>query len=429
MRVIKYMFLWFSVSLFAGDNNQLVILFTNNINGNFENCLCTDHPLGSLEKMKPVIDSLRATKKKILLLDAGDFSSPFGDSLRDKYLYEIGHLMNYDAMAVGDQEFSNGVNFFLQNNASHKLPFISCNLKIDQKQVFPSCIEKQYGNIKVLVISAIFPDVFKFYDENKIKMIDLADPLKTIRDILKEKSADLIILLSHNGLDNDQSLAKQLPEINFIIGAHTQDHLTEPIQVGNTSIFQSGSDGFYLGQIEVQFEAQKIPSFNYHTIPIELGRPNDPEITSIIQKYHFEKNRPVIEKGKYLSPISNDFEIKASENCGKCHKKEYAHWRTTRHAQSFKSIEKNGKTKLLKCLSCHVSGFSRVDGYVNLNITPKLNSVNCTECHYTQSGHISNPQQFKTVEISSETCMRCHDKENDPDFKFETSLKQISHMR
>ncbi len=51
--------------------------------------------------------------------------------------------------------------------------------------------------------------------------------------------ADLFVVLSHQGLEADQKLAKAVPGIHLIVGAHTQSFLQEPIQVGETWIVQA----------------------------------------------------------------------------------------------------------------------------------------------------------------------------------------------
>ncbi len=68
--------------------------------------------------------------KNILFLDAGDILSSIGFAEKDKFVVKAYELMPYDAIALGDQEFSNGMRFF-ENEIKNKLgkKIISANLR------------------------------------------------------------------------------------------------------------------------------------------------------------------------------------------------------------------------------------------------------------------------------------------------------------
>lgn len=88
------------------------------------------------------------------------------------------------------------------------------------------------------------------------------DPIATAKkmvQILKDKEhCDLIICLSHLGLDqirvddvSDKILADQVDGIDIIIGGHSHDYLSNPIEIKNKIIVQTGSKGAYMGKIEI----------------------------------------------------------------------------------------------------------------------------------------------------------------------------------
>jgi len=163
--MIRTIYLLFSLLLISVYGQTTVtILHTNNINSTLENCLCTDHPLGSIEKIKPVVDSIRSQENNVLFVDTGDFFSPFGDQTKDEFALDALKLMSYDFLVPGDQEFSSGIEFFRQNNSKQNLPYISANVSIEGFSDLVGYKVLNFNELKILLISITDPDVFQFYD-------------------------------------------------------------------------------------------------------------------------------------------------------------------------------------------------------------------------------------------------------------------------
>ena len=242
------------------------------------------------------------------------------------------------------------------------------------------------------------------------------------------KISDIVILLSHNGIDADRDIAKTYSGIDVIIGSHTQTVLESPEKVGKTVIVQSGKDGYYVGHLRLSFNNENhLISHEGELVAMDFDFPNDSTVVDMIIDYNRiskERAGSVIER---IIPVPNEFIVASSESCISCHPSEYDHWKSSRHAMSLKTLKDSHKEKSPECLSCHTSGFGRDDGYLNYNITSGLNNVNCTECHFTPAGHIAKPALFVTKGLTEENCIRCHDKINSPDFSFSVYMDKSRH--
>ncbi|NEU30100.1 bifunctional metallophosphatase/5'-nucleotidase [bacterium LRH843] len=81
------------------------------------------------------------------------------------------------------------------------------------------------------------------------------------KDILKlllpkvQKQADIIVLLSHLGLFQDEKIAEEFTGIDVIIGAHTHHVLPEGKRVKNTLLAQTGKHGVFLGKVIVDYDS------------------------------------------------------------------------------------------------------------------------------------------------------------------------------
>jgi len=101
----------FNYNLGYSQEIEITLLHSNSSNGVLENCRCPEHPLGALEKRLALIKEIRKSRDHILLLDSGDLLSSIGNSIKDSLAVKAIDLMDYDAITIGDQEFSNGVDF------------------------------------------------------------------------------------------------------------------------------------------------------------------------------------------------------------------------------------------------------------------------------------------------------------------------------
>lgn len=411
------------LQLFA--QKQLVIFHTNNINGKLENCLCDEQPFGALEKISYIIKKERAKKTPMLVVDAGDFFSPFEGKRKNNLLLEALKILKFDAQSVGDQEFALGPGFFTEQILKTDAPYICANLTIDGKSIVSADKIITRDNIRIAITSVMVEKAFKFYPEASILGIGVSNPEKALDNwlIKTKKKADIHILLSHLGFDDDKKMAAKYPEIDLIISGHTQEVVKDPVKIGNTYLFEAGSDGYYLGNISLSFNKnKKIQSLNYQLIPMALELPNDPEISKLATNYDFYYIEKSLARLGTFPILDDKYIVSDVSACAGCHQKEVKLWEKTAHYKSINKIEEKKKSKVHKCVSCHVSGYGRIDGFVNVNLTKNLGSVNCTECHYTSKEHLKSKDKKSVSKITSSTCVRCHDKENDPDFNFEKSL-------
>ena len=411
-------------------NSEITILYTNNTNGALENCLCPGKAYGSLEKRVHYIRDWYSNNSNTILLDAGDFLSPTRNALKDSIAFRIYEMMPYDAIGLGDQEFFKGVAFINDLIEGSKLPFLSSNIEKPELKQINQQIIIQRDDIKFGILSIIDPGVFLFFPKrvkDEVSFSDFRNTLQSKIDALR-KISDIVILLSHNGIDEDRAIAKTYSGIDVIIGSHTQTVLESPEKVEKTVIVQSGKDGYYVGHLRLSFDNEnRLISHEGELVAMDFDFPNDSTVVEMIIDYNRmskERAGSVIER---IIPVPNEFIVASSESCISCHPSEYDHWKSSRHSMSLKTLKNSHKEKSPECLSCHTSGFGRDDGYLNYNITSGLNNVNCTECHFTPANHIAEPALFLTEGLTEENCVRCHDKVNSPDFSFSVYMDKSRH--
>src|SRR5699024_5993118 len=73
---------------------------------------------------------------------------------------------------------------------------------------------------------------------------------------LSEKT-DVIVLLSHLGISEDQEIARRFPEIDVIIGGHTHHLLRTGEHVNNTVITAAGKHCYHVGEVILTWDHEK----------------------------------------------------------------------------------------------------------------------------------------------------------------------------
>ncbi|MEW6556874.1 MAG: redoxin domain-containing protein [Elusimicrobiota bacterium] len=272
---------------------ELAVFFTNSTNGFFESCDCPTHPYGGIVRRATYLTKQRQKYPLNLLLDSGDILPPYCTDTMAEYLFKCYQLLNYDAVAIGDQELS--YPGFVQNCTNYQLPFISGNINYCEGDMcrfiapHDKIIEKP--NLKIAILSVTDEDVFALYPEELLKKLNILAVKDVLAGFLSENKRgvqfDLLILLSHSGLDIDKKIAEEIPEIDVIVGGHSQTLIDkEPLKIGKTFIVQAGQDGQNIGKLVLKFDiTKKIASYQYEIVPLTKDIPDDPQVRNLINEY------------------------------------------------------------------------------------------------------------------------------------------------
>lgn len=185
-----------------------------------------------LSRTASIVDAIRAEAGNSMLVDNGDFLQ--GNPLGDYIAYERGmkegdkhpiitamNVLGYDVGTLGNHEFNYGLDFLNKVLAGSGFPYVCANLtkgmlasdpKKDELYFKPYVIiEKQIRDgsgtasaIKVGFIGFVPPQVMVWDAKNlegKAQTRDIVDAAKAWVPQMKEEGADIVIALSHSGID------------------------------------------------------------------------------------------------------------------------------------------------------------------------------------------------------------------------------------
>jgi 5'-nucleotidase/UDP-sugar diphosphatase len=272
--------------LYSSETETVTILHTNDIHGSFVPIEIKDRnnnnqlrQLGGVLALQYQVQQIRKANKNVLLLDAGDFMT--GNPICEmEFKGAIGgpmikffNYIGYEGMTPGNHEFDISVKNTKKLIELCQFPVFSANLFTSDGKLFTEEPYQIYskGNLVIGVIGTIVEDLPDYLNKPQKDQV-FARPAAAIIDSLAkilDPLTDLIIVLSHTGLESDNWLAQNLGHhVDVIIGGHSHDRLEQVVKINRKLIVQAGSKLRNLGRLDLTVAADTVKDFNYQLIPL-----------------------------------------------------------------------------------------------------------------------------------------------------------------
>ena len=200
------------------------------------------------------------------------------------------NAMGYDAMTVGLMDSAKGVNVLLQRAREADFAILSCNIVNieDEKPILAPYTVLERDGIRFGILGASESDMIRAPSEG-VRGIKVLDPVASVRKYLPgvQSQSDVVILLSHLGLDEDKTLAQAIPGIDIIVGGRSRKLMRVPERIGETIIVQMGYDGEWLGKLDVTFDSQhRISESSSGIITLGPDIADDRELLALLTSYY-----------------------------------------------------------------------------------------------------------------------------------------------
>jgi S-sulfosulfanyl-L-cysteine sulfohydrolase len=255
--------------------------------------------VGGFAHLKSLVDQLRAERPGALLLDGGDTWQGSATSLwtNAQDMVDAQIKLGVDVMTA-HWEFTYGaerVQEIIENDlANAGLDFVAQNVRDTdfEDPVFPAYVIREINGHAVAIIGQAFP-----YTPIANPRYMIPEWSFGIRDMemqervneARDEGAEVVIVLSHNGMDVDLKMASRVSGIDAIMGGHTHDGVPQPIHIknpdsGHTLVINSGSNSKFLSVLDLDVQDGKVKDFRYKLLPVfsEL-LPADAEMAAYIQ--------------------------------------------------------------------------------------------------------------------------------------------------
>jgi len=256
-----------------GRHVDLTILHTTDLHGYIWPTSDYDgrENVGGFLRCAAMIDSIRAQKEDILLIDCGDtFQGAPENYLADgKLLIDGLNQLKYDAWVLGNHEFDWGTETLRALHDFAEIPFLAANLEFKPgsenwlPKIKPYVIREIQG-LKIAIIGLVTPGIPRWSRPYLLNGAMFKNSVETLVDLMpavKAEHPDVIIVAVHQGYKHRgddfaneiQSIARTFPEIDVLLGGHT--HTTvEDMRIGEVLYAQAGYHGIWLGQVDITYD-------------------------------------------------------------------------------------------------------------------------------------------------------------------------------
>ena len=254
--------------------------------------------MGGFAHLATLIRRLRGERPGALLLDGGDTWQGSATSLwtRGQDMVDAAKLLGVDVM-TGHWEFTYGaarVKEVVENDFADRIEFVAQNVRTADfgDPVFAPYVIKRVNGVAVAIVGQAFPYTPianpRYFVPEWTFGVQEESLQKAVNDA-RAKGAQVVVLLSHNGMDVDLKVASRVSGIDVILGGHTHDGVPQPSVVenrsGKTLVTNAGSNGKFVGLLEVDVRAGRAPDVRYRLVPVFARLlPPDREMDALIAK-------------------------------------------------------------------------------------------------------------------------------------------------
>ncbi len=254
--------------------------------------------VGGFAHLSTLVKQVRAQRPGSLLLDGGETWQGSGTSYwtNAQDMVDAQKLLGVDIMTP-HWEMTFGaerVTEIIENDFKGHIDFVAQNVVDNDwgEPVFPPYVIKEINGIPTAIIGQAFPYTpianprfmvpdwsFGIRDDRMQEMVEEA----------RGKGAQVVIVLSHNGMDVDLKMASRVSGIDAIMGGHTHDAIPKPVIVdnagGKTLVTNAGSNSKFLGVLDLDVRNGKVQDYRYHLLPVFSNLLEaDPEMSAFIGK-------------------------------------------------------------------------------------------------------------------------------------------------
>jgi 5'-nucleotidase/2',3'-cyclic-nucleotide 2'-phosphodiesterase/3'-nucleotidase len=278
--------------VFFAQPRKLTILHTSDIHGAFLPHPATwvkgyEKPLvGGFKELQFKVDSIRQLRPSTLLVDEGDVmtGTPITEfeyrGAMGGALFEMMNMIGYNAWCPGNHDFDISQQNFLKLVGLAQFPTLSANLAYLNGTPLPGTqpyviIERE--GLKIGIIGAILKSLPTQVSKKSIDGINVLPVVQNIQQVIDkiDPITDVIIALTHEGLEDDSVLAVNTKGLDIIFAGHDHRRLNKPKVVNGVILCEAGPNAENLGVLNITVENDRVIDFQGNLVQLWYN-PNHP---------------------------------------------------------------------------------------------------------------------------------------------------------
>ncbi|WP_235864899.1 thiosulfohydrolase SoxB [Pseudothauera lacus] len=254
--------------------------------------------VGGFAHLATLVKRMKASRPGALLLDGGDTWQGSGTALwtNAQDMVDACKLLGVDVMTLHWESTygAERVKEVEENDFAGHIDIVAQNVKTTdfEDPVFKPYVIRNINGVPVAIVGQAFP--YTPIANPRWQTPDWSfgirdDEMQQAVDAARAEGAQVVVVLSHNGMDVDLKMASRVTGIDAIFGGHTHDGMPAPTVVqnpgGKTLVTNAGSNGKFLGVMDFDVRDGKVVDFRYKLVPVFANLlPADAEMSAFIDK-------------------------------------------------------------------------------------------------------------------------------------------------
>lgn len=299
-RVYAYVLLFFVMVAVSGiaraqvGPTRFTILFTNDTHGHVRSF---DHDgmskVGGAAHRASLVAEITAMNRDLgretFLFDAGDvfMKDPMFDVFRGEVDARVMRMMGYQAMCLGNQEFTMPLECLDEFRRRAGFPLLATNVfvKGDHSYFADAYATFRVGSSTLYVLGVVTDSVGEMVNRENVAGLVFEDPVESVKSTvsrLKGAPGDdsrVVVVMVHDILSRAVEISR-IPGIDLVISAHEHRLITPPVKGQGCPIIQAYKYGLYLGRADFTLRGGRITGFKSRLIPV-----GDPGVAKVIGDY------------------------------------------------------------------------------------------------------------------------------------------------
>ena len=235
-----------------------------------------------------------AGEARVIVTDGGDWyqGTLEGNETKGRLVVALMNRLLPDAVVLGNHEFDFGEDNVRALVGLAKFPVLGANV-LDKKAKEPTLLPylKPFVTVEVqgvrIALVGLLTESTRLVSTGPWGDAEFEHEQTTLKRLLPEvrKAADVVVLITHCGVETDKELAAAFPEIPLILGGHSHTGLDKPIKVGGTWIVQTHGKASEVYRVDAALdrEHKQLTLLDSRMVELDLAEhPEDPDTKAFV---------------------------------------------------------------------------------------------------------------------------------------------------
>jgi 5'-nucleotidase len=250
---------------------------------------------GGLARVSTIRRALLDSAPALVTTLGGDYLSPSAlgtarvgaERLNGRQMVATLNALELDVAVLGNHEFDVPEAAFRAHLAQARFAVLAANVTDSAGRPFPGLRPYLVAThtiggraVRIAFLGVVIPS-------NRAAWARIADPVPVARDLARRlrDSADVLVALTHLGVDDDARLAAEAPELDLILGGHEHENYTLRRGPGLVPVLKADANVRTVQIATVRLPAEGRPVVTSRLQPVTSALADEPRVAAVVEAY------------------------------------------------------------------------------------------------------------------------------------------------